>query len=50
MTHADQAAWTDEFKLHAVHFEQLAYHLFSALVETKAALEKTAHCQPASAL
>jgi phosphoenolpyruvate carboxykinase (GTP) len=40
VTHIDQAAWVDELKLHDAHFEQLAYHLPPALLDTKAALEK----------
>ena len=40
VTSIDRAAWTDELKLHASHFEQLAYHLPQALVDTKAELEK----------
>jgi phosphoenolpyruvate carboxykinase (GTP) len=40
VTHIDKAAWVDELKLHETHFEQLAYHLPTALVDTKAALEK----------
>ena len=40
VTSIDRAAWTDELKLHATHFEQLAYHLPQALVDTKAELEK----------
>jgi phosphoenolpyruvate carboxykinase (GTP) len=38
VTHIDQAAWVDELKLHDAHFEQLAYHLPQALVQTKQAL------------
>jgi phosphoenolpyruvate carboxykinase (GTP) len=40
VTSIDTAAWVDELKLHDAHFEQLAYHLPQALVDTKAALEK----------
>jgi phosphoenolpyruvate carboxykinase (GTP) len=40
VTSIDKAAWVDELKLHETHFEQLAYHLPQALVETKAALEE----------
>jgi phosphoenolpyruvate carboxykinase (GTP) len=40
VTSIDKAAWAEEFKLHAVHFEQLAHHLPPALLETKAQLEK----------
>jgi phosphoenolpyruvate carboxykinase (GTP) len=40
VTSIDKDAWAEEFKLHDAHFEQLAYHLPPALVETKAALEK----------
>jgi phosphoenolpyruvate carboxykinase (GTP) len=40
VTSIDRAAWTDELKLHTTHFEQLAYHLPQALVDTKAELEK----------
>ena len=40
VTSIDRAAWTEELKLHATHFEQLAYHLPQALVDTKAELEK----------
>ena len=40
MTSIDKAAWAEEFKLHDAHFEQLAYHMPKALVDTKAALEK----------
>ena len=40
VTSIDNAAWTEEFKLHDAHFDQLAYHLPQALLETKARLEK----------
>ena len=40
VTNIDKAAWTEEFKLHDAHFEQLAYHLPKALLDTKAALEQ----------
>ncbi|GKT24434.1 phosphoenolpyruvate carboxykinase (GTP) [Acidovorax sp. SUPP3334] len=40
VTRIDQAAWAEELKLHTAHFDQLAYHLPSALLDTKAALEK----------
>jgi phosphoenolpyruvate carboxykinase (GTP) len=40
VTSIDKAAWTEELKLHDAHFEQLAYHLPPALVDTKAELEK----------
>jgi len=40
VTHIDKAAWVEELKLHAAHFEQLAYHLPKELIETKAELEK----------
>ena len=39
VTSIDKAAWIDELKLHNSHFEQLAYHLPKALLDTKAALE-----------
>ncbi|WCM88233.1 phosphoenolpyruvate carboxykinase (GTP) [Acidovorax sp. NCPPB 3576] len=40
VTRIDSAAWADELKLHTAHFDQLAYHLPAALLDTKAALEK----------
>ncbi|GKT13312.1 phosphoenolpyruvate carboxykinase (GTP) [Acidovorax sp. SUPP2522] len=40
VTRIDAAAWADELKLHTAHFDQLAYHLPAALLDTKAALEK----------
>ena len=40
VTSIDKAAWTEEFKLHTAHFEQLSYHLPKALIETKATLEQ----------
>jgi phosphoenolpyruvate carboxykinase (GTP) len=39
VTSIDKAAWQAEFKLHDAHFEQLAFHLPKALLDTKAALE-----------
>ena len=36
----DQAAWQEEFKLHAELFDKLAYRLPQELLATKAALEK----------
>ena len=38
VTSIDKAAWAEEFKLHAVLFEQLSYHLPQALIDTKARL------------
>ncbi|MCF8169079.1 MAG: phosphoenolpyruvate carboxykinase (GTP), partial [Rhodoferax sp.] len=40
VTSIDKAAWAEELKLHAQHFEQLAYHLPKALEDTKALLEQ----------
>ena len=40
VTSIDKAAWTDELKLHDELFTQLAYHLPTALKDTKEALEK----------
>jgi phosphoenolpyruvate carboxykinase (GTP) len=40
VTSLDKAAWKDEIALHTELFTQLAYHLPSALVETKAKLEQ----------
>ncbi|MFM7024560.1 MAG: phosphoenolpyruvate carboxykinase domain-containing protein, partial [Limnohabitans sp.] len=40
VTSIDKAAWAEEFKLHDAHFEQLAYHMPQALMDTKAALEQ----------
>ena len=40
VTRIDKTAWAEEFKLHDAHFEQLAYHLPQALVDTKNDLEK----------
>ncbi|WCM93328.1 phosphoenolpyruvate carboxykinase (GTP) [Acidovorax sp. NCPPB 2350] len=40
VTSIDKAAWADELKLHAAHFEQLAYHLPAEMLQTKAALEQ----------
>ncbi len=39
VTSIDKAAWVEELKLHDTHFEQLAYHMPNALIETKGALE-----------
>ena len=39
VTSIDKAAWKEEFNLHTAHFEQLAYHLPTALLDTKARLE-----------
>ena len=39
VTSIDKAAWVEELKLHDTHFEQLAYHMPKALLETKGALE-----------
>jgi phosphoenolpyruvate carboxykinase (GTP) len=39
VTSIDKAAWAEEFKLHDSHFEQLAYHMPKALIDTKAAME-----------
>jgi len=40
VTSIDQAAWADELKLHAEHFDKLAYHLPPELLATKAALQQ----------
>jgi phosphoenolpyruvate carboxykinase (GTP) len=40
VTHIDKSAWLEELKLHAAHFEQLAYHLPKELLDTKGELEK----------
>ncbi|MCF8159314.1 MAG: phosphoenolpyruvate carboxykinase (GTP) [Polaromonas sp.] len=40
VTSIDKAAWVEELRLHAAHFEQLSYHLPQALIETKATLEQ----------
>jgi phosphoenolpyruvate carboxykinase (GTP) len=40
VTSIDKSAWVEELKLHDAHFEQLAWHLPTALVDTKAALEQ----------
>jgi phosphoenolpyruvate carboxykinase (GTP) len=40
VTSIDKAAWKQEFQLHTTHFEQLAYKLPKALLDTKAALEQ----------
>jgi phosphoenolpyruvate carboxykinase (GTP) len=40
VTSIDKAAWTQEMKLHAELFEQLAYHLPEELVATKATMEQ----------
>jgi phosphoenolpyruvate carboxykinase (GTP) len=40
VTSIDKAAWQQEFQLHTTHFEQLAYKLPKALLDTKAALEQ----------
>ena len=40
VTSIDKAAWVEEFKLHDSHFEQLAYHMPKALIDTKAAMEE----------
>ena len=40
VTSIDKAAWVEEFKLHDSHFEQLAYHMPKALIDTKAAMEQ----------
>ena len=38
VTSIDKAAWQQELQLHNTHFEQLAYHMPKALLDTKAAL------------
>jgi phosphoenolpyruvate carboxykinase (GTP) len=40
VTSIDKAAWQQEFQLHTTHFEQLAYKLPKALLDTKAAMEQ----------
>ena len=40
VTHIDKAAWVEELKLHELLFTQLAYHLPSALTDTKTALSQ----------
>ena len=40
VTSIDKAAWQQELQLHATHFEQLAYNMPKALLDTKAALEQ----------
>ncbi len=40
VTSIDKAAWVEEFKLHDSHFEQLAYHMPKALIDTKTAMEQ----------
>ena len=40
VTSIDNAAWTEELKLHTELFQQLAYHLPKELVATKAKIEK----------
>ena len=40
VTSLDKAVWKEEFALHTELFNQLAYHLPTALVDTKARLEK----------
>ncbi len=40
VTSIDKAAWVEEFKLHDSHFEQLAYHMPQALIDTKTAMEQ----------
>jgi len=40
VTSIDQAAWADELKLHAEHFDKLSYHLPQELLATKAALQQ----------
>ncbi len=39
VTHIDQAAWAEEMQLHTAHFDQLAYGMPQALLDTKKALE-----------
>jgi phosphoenolpyruvate carboxykinase (GTP) len=38
VTSIDKAAWQQELQLHNTHFEQLAYNMPKALLDTKAAL------------
>ena len=40
VTSIDKAAWQQELQLHNTHFEQLAYNMPKALLDTKAALAK----------
>ena len=40
VTSIDKAAWTEELKLHAELFQQLAYHLPPELEATKAQIEQ----------
>lgn len=40
VTNIDKAAWAEEMKLHAEHFDKLAYNLPKALLDTKAKLEE----------
>ncbi|MEY3408352.1 MAG: Phosphoenolpyruvate carboxykinase, partial [Pseudomonadota bacterium] len=40
VTSIDKAAWQQELQLHTTHFEQLAYNMPKALLDTKAALEQ----------
>ncbi len=35
VTHIDKAAWTEEMQLHTAHFDQLAYGMPQALLDTK---------------
>ena len=39
VTHIDQAAWAEEMQLHTAHFDQLAFGMPQALLDTKKALE-----------
>ena len=39
VTGIDKAAWAEEMKLHTAHFDQLAYGMPQALLDTKAKLE-----------
>ena len=40
VTSIEKAAWAEELKLHAEHFDKLAYHLPQELLATKAQLEE----------
>ncbi|TAL19552.1 MAG: phosphoenolpyruvate carboxykinase (GTP), partial [Aquabacterium sp.] len=40
VTSIDHAAWTQELKLHAELFQQLAYHLPAELTEVKSTIEQ----------
>lgn len=40
VTDIDKAAWAEEMKLHTAHFEQLAFGMPQALLDTKAKLEE----------